>query len=226
MSNFQQIWEELRLKGEKTSKYPYDKVISFVFRYYKKLNTDKSKINILEVGCGIGNNLYPLAMEGFNVYGIDGSPTAIKKAKDIFKELNLKGYFIVQDFTNTFDFEDNKFDLIIDRGSITCVDYQSAKKCIKEIYRVLKKGGYFLFNPYSQDHYTFLSSSQKELTSFIETEQGTLSGTGKVCFYNEHMIKELLNEFKFEIQEFKHIVIDDLYDSRNKHAEFEIICRK
>lgn len=46
--------------------------------------TDQSKINLLEVGCGVGNFVWPLIEDGlkFNFYACDFSPVAL----DLFKK--------------------------------------------------------------------------------------------------------------------------------------------
>lgn len=36
MNTFQSLWEDLRKEGKQTARFPYDKVISFVFRYYPR----------------------------------------------------------------------------------------------------------------------------------------------------------------------------------------------
>jgi 2-polyprenyl-3-methyl-5-hydroxy-6-metoxy-1,4-benzoquinol methylase len=48
-----------------------------VLRYYLK-EKSKNDVKILEVGGGAGNNLWALELDGFSVYGIDGSSTALE----------------------------------------------------------------------------------------------------------------------------------------------------
>mgnify|MGYP001035193850 CR=1 FL=1 len=225
MKGFQSIWEELRKEGKQIARFPYDKVISFVFRYYPK-EKEKTEIKILEVGCGAGNNLWALALEGFDVYGIDGSETAIKLANDIFNKFGTKGNFYIQDFTKPFPFNDEIFDLIIDRGSITCIDIKDAQKTFKEIYRVLKTGGYFFFNPYSTKHFTYLSSTTKKTEKYVLTEKGSIAGTGFVCFYDIQDIEKLLDSNKWEVFEMREVTIEDKINQENLHSEWEVIVKK
>ncbi len=220
--SFQSIWEDLRKRGVQTARYPYDKVISFVMRYYPK-DKNKQDVNILEVGCGAGNNLWALALEGFNVYGIDGSEAAINIAKEIFNKFGVKGEFIVGDFTERFPFKEGYFDLVIDRGSITCVDYEDAKRTINEVHRVLKEGGYFFFNPYSKMHTSYISSKTRINDNFVLTEAGSIVGTGYVCFYDREDVIKLLD--RFEIIELKELTLKDNIDG-NIHGEWEVVCRK
>ena len=49
---FQNLWEKLRKKGENLSKYPYDEVVSFVFRYYPKLKKERKKEST-NIRCGM-----------------------------------------------------------------------------------------------------------------------------------------------------------------------------
>src|SRR6478752_606793 len=120
MENFNSaIWEkEIYGKGNHFNKYPFDNVVSFIYGNYPK-DKKRETIKILEVGCGAGNNLWFASREGFNVTGIDGSTSAIDFAKERFLQEGLQGNFMVGDFTK-LTFEDCEFDLLIDRGSITC----------------------------------------------------------------------------------------------------------
>lgn len=225
MVAFQSLWEDLRKEGKQTARFPYEKVISFVFRFYPK-EKEKKDVKILEVGCGAGNNLWALAMEGFEVYGIDGSETAIKMAKETFDKFGIKGEFFLQDFTNNFPFKNETFDLVFDRGSITCIDTEEAKRTLSEIYRVLKRNGFFLFNPYSKKHFSYSSSKIKKNDNFVLTEKGTIKNTGFVCFYNFEDVCKLIEEKNWEYIEFKELVIEDKINPENLHGEWEVIVKK
>jgi SAM-dependent methyltransferase len=222
MKSFQDIWEKLRQQGKHLTKYPYDFVVSFVFRYYPK-EKPRSKINILDVGCGIGNHLWFLAKEGFNAFGIDGSETAVKLAKKLLKEFNVEADIKVHDFTKPLPYENNFFDLVIDRSSLSCIDYSEMQKTLEEIHRVLKTGGYFLFSPYSKSHTSYLTSDKKG--NFVEVVEGSLKGTGWVCFYDEKDIRKLFSSEKWELIELSENISHDKI-SGNVNSWWIVVAKK
>jgi SAM-dependent methyltransferase len=222
MEGFQKVWEELRKKGKHLTKYPYDSVVSFVFRYYPK-NKPRNEINVLDIGCGIGNHLWFLAREGFNAFGIDGSETAVRIAKELLEEFKVTADVRVYDFTKPLPYEDNFFDLVIDRCSLSCVDYETVKKTIDEIYRILKLGGYFFFTPYSKSHTSYLESSKDG--NFVEVKSGSLKGTGFVCFYDEDDIRNLFPDERWKLIELSESVSRDRL-SGNINGGWKVVVEK
>ena len=84
-------WEEaIYSQGRHLNRYPFDAVVSFVYRYRPKVRAPQ-QIRILEVGCGAGNNLWFAAREGFDVAGIDGSDSAVDHARRRFEQEGLNG---------------------------------------------------------------------------------------------------------------------------------------
>ena len=73
------VWENV-FRSQAWGKYPGEDLIRFVARNFYGV-PDRSAIRLLEVGCGPGANLWFMAREGFTVYGIDGSQTAIDQAR-------------------------------------------------------------------------------------------------------------------------------------------------
>jgi len=70
---------------------------------------------VLDVGCGSGENALYLAHLGFEVWGIDAAPSAIKKAREKAKERGIKVKFLVGDALRLQSLQ-NKFDTVIDCG--------------------------------------------------------------------------------------------------------------
>ena len=92
---------------------------------------------MLELGCGTGHWSDYFSKKGFNVTGIDISDTMLNVAKN--KKINVK--FKIADSQN-IPFNDESFQII---SSITMLEFvDNQDKVIKEIYRVLKKGGWLI----------------------------------------------------------------------------------
>lgn len=223
MKNFNPIWEKI-FSHRNPSYYPFDNVVSFVFRNYPK-DKPKSEINILEVGCGGGNNMLFLAREGFNAFGIDGSSQALDIAKKRFREAGLSATFINGDFTD-LPFEDGFFDIVIDRCSIVCVNKINGQKAINQVHRVLLPKGKFFFNPYSDQHTS--CTTAKQLPNGITTNinRGTLVGNGDLSFYSKSELEDLFSsKWLIKDMKLKHF-IDQLSDANELHAEWELIMEK
>jgi SAM-dependent methyltransferase len=63
------VWDKL-FSSKSWGKYPSIQLVKFIASKYYNMK-DRSSINILEIGCGPGGNLWYLAREGFKVSGID-----------------------------------------------------------------------------------------------------------------------------------------------------------
>jgi len=136
------IWERV-FQNQEWGKYPNEELIRFIAKNFYKAK-DRKRIKILEIGCGPGANLWYLAREGFCVYGIDGSITAIKKAKNRLngEVKDWSGDLIVGDIT-TIPFNDQFFDAVVDVECLYCNSIEDLDEILNEINRVLKPKGMF-----------------------------------------------------------------------------------
>jgi len=89
---------------------PDQHVIDFIEG--NKINPYKHK-RILDLGCGNGRNSLWLVKNGFEVYGIDFSKSAI----DFCKE-HVKGAKFIVGYAQQLPFKDEFFDVVIDAGTI------------------------------------------------------------------------------------------------------------
>lgn len=219
------FWEnDIYSKNQHLNKYPYDNVVSFIFRNYPK-NISKNQIKILEIGSGAGNNLWFAAREGFDVTGIDGSQSAIKYATQRFDNENLKANFIVADFTATLPFEENTFDLVIDRASLTCCSWQGIQNTVGEVNRVLKKGGKFFSNTYSVKHDSYPTGTQNNNGTRSSFQSGTLRGIDHIYFFDEKDINLLFEEGWILLDKI-HKTVHHSNQDMGVHTEWEIIVEK
>ena len=143
------FWETKYASGH-SEKYPWDHIVSFLLRFYSNYS-GLTKPQLLEVGCGTGNNLLFASNEGFDVFGIDISPTAIQYSKTLLSEAGSDYSLHVGSFLS-LPYRDNMFDVVVDRCSLTCVDISEQHTAIKEILRCLKPGGLFHYSSYGFDH--------------------------------------------------------------------------
>lgn len=223
-SDVGQVWESIYSEGKALNRYPFDQVVTFLYRNYSR-SKPRSETKILEIGCGAGNNLWFAAREGFTVAGVDGSPSAIQYAQQRFTEDGLSGDFRIADFTN-LPHNDNLFDFVIDRGSLTCSTFKSAQKAVAEVHRVLAPGGRFFCNPYSDRHTSFMAGKASPDGRTIEITDGTAIGVGAICFYSKRDILSLFSE-GWKLISLRHLeFMEELQPHYTCHAEWIAIAEK
>jgi len=159
MTDIKDWYEEAyKNKGIKAQRrYPNEELLRFLgVNFFDESVKDRSDIKVLEVGCGSCANLWMIARENFDTYGLDLSEEALllgKKMLDHWQvEANLKqGNFL------ELPYEDNSFDVVVDVFSMNCVNHDNFLKAIKEVFRVLKKGGVFFSYTPSQNSDAFIN---------------------------------------------------------------------
>ncbi|MFC3853377.1 class I SAM-dependent methyltransferase [Salinispirillum marinum] len=133
-------WESI-FSTRPWGKYPGEDVIRFVARNFYK-SPDRSAIKLLEVGCGTGANIWYMAREGFSVFGVDGSKTAVSLCEQRLSE-EVSGWSgeIVQGDILNLPFEDGTFDGVLDVEAISCNAFEDSVQIYREMARVLKPHG-------------------------------------------------------------------------------------
>lgn len=154
----QNEWEAIYSGDSIRSKnlYPSEEVVSFVMRRFGQVR-DKAAINVLDVGCGWGNNLSFLKGQGFSYTGLDFSAIAVKHCRQYHANV------ICANLTE-IPLPDGEFDLVIDRMAIQHNGLEEIKQIFAEVWRVLKPGGLF--------HSSFIAEGKMPvLTTFLGEEE-------------------------------------------------------
>jgi SAM-dependent methyltransferase len=223
MKSFDPVWETKYAAGH-AQRYPWDCIVSFVFRHAPR-DRERRDVRVLEVGCGTGSNLWFAAREGFSVAGVDASASAIAAAQRRFEADTLNGDFHVANFTR-LPFPDGTFDLVVDRCALTCCDRFAAQSAVAEVERVLKPGGRFFFNPYSDAHSSFAAAETREDGFAENIRGGSLTGVGHIRFYGRRDITELLAD-GWQIEAMQRVTLsEELGPERLCHEEWRVIARK
>ena len=111
------------------------------------------KASILEVGCGCGRICFGLNELGYkNLLGIDFSKKMIKKARQIARIRQVGLSFQVADATE-LPFSDNLFEGAIFgfNGLMQIPGRDSRRAALKEVFRVLSPGSYFVFTTHERE---------------------------------------------------------------------------
>ena len=101
---------------------------------------------LLELGCGRGNVALSFASQGWDVTGVDFSPSAIEWAKRLAAEVGQAATFEVADLRQEWPFADNSFDVVIDASCLHFFHGVDRGHFLNEARRVLKPGGVFLLS--------------------------------------------------------------------------------
>jgi 2-polyprenyl-3-methyl-5-hydroxy-6-metoxy-1,4-benzoquinol methylase len=105
--------------------------------------------DVLDVGCGTGENALFLAGCGHNVWGVDSAPAAIEIARRKAKERGLAVTFLVQDTLNLQEIG-RTFDTVIDSGLFHTLSDPERQLFVWNLSAVLKPGGTYFMLAFSE----------------------------------------------------------------------------
>jgi 2-polyprenyl-3-methyl-5-hydroxy-6-metoxy-1,4-benzoquinol methylase len=148
----------------------------------------------LDLGCGAGNYAIYLAEQGFEVTGIDISPTAIKLSEDKAEEMGVKCTFLAADVLGDLREIKEDFDFIYDWLLLHHLFPEDRHKYIGNVQRLLRSGGRYMSTCFSEEDPQFGGKGK-----FRQTTLGTV-----LYFSSEEELKELYSLY-FNIDELKTI---------------------
>ncbi len=131
--------ERLNLDKSKLKKYEVD-IGKHLTRYNFANLFVREKSEVLDAACGVGYGTNLLSKKSKNIIGIDYSKSAIKFAKENYKNKKIK--FFESNILN-FKYK-KKFDVIVSLETLEHINRSDGIKWIKKCYNLLKKNGIFI----------------------------------------------------------------------------------
>ncbi|MEO5944373.1 MAG: methyltransferase domain-containing protein [Ferruginibacter sp.] len=158
---------------------------------------------ILDAGCGEGRNMYWFLQNNFEIFGVDSSEAAILNLKNLSPHLSPEKLQI--SFIEKLPFPDQFFNHVISSAVLHFAEsILHFKEMIKEMHRVLKKGGTLFIRMTSdigiEDKVKLLSHGNYHLPD------------GSMRFLlTKKILSEMMEEFNFSFLEpLKTVNVDDV----------------
>ena len=99
--------------------------------------------SVITLGCGVGRETIYLAKKGFEVIGVDFSPTAIKKARRRAKAEGVDVKFVEDDLTK-LQHVHGTYDLVMDFGALNDLSQSARDLYMENILPLTKSEGFFV----------------------------------------------------------------------------------
>jgi SAM-dependent methyltransferase len=154
----------------------------------------------IDLGCGAGNYAIYLAGMGFDVTGVDGSPTAIAIARESAEGKGVSCNFIVADLLGDLHEVEGQFDFGYDWELLHHIMPRNRETYVKNVSTLLNPGATYLSVCFSEDDPQFGGRGK-----IRETPIGTV-----LYFSSESELRELLSPY-FTIGELKTIDVSGKY---------------
>lgn len=185
--------------------YPNEELVRFIGRNFSSHEYNARKnIKILEAGCGSGSNLWMIAKEGFDTYGIDLSNESIQLTRKTLQFFDTTANLSVQNMCHV-NFPEDYFDAIVDILSSSCLTKAQGITFLKTVKKILKPNGLFFSYLPCKTSDAFLNTGESKLIDSdtldgITRKDSPLYGNfHPLRFFHPIEYENLLTSMDFEV---------------------------
>jgi SAM-dependent methyltransferase len=198
-------WDIRHQQGKYHWKEPEQSIIDLV-----PILKEKKLSKILDLGCGEGRHIIYLAQEGFQMYGLDISETAILKAKKWIWQEMQEAVLVDSDMIK-IPYGNNFFDGIIAVNVIYHNCLADIQKTVGEVHRILRPLGLFYLTLNTREADGYGNGEMVEPYAYIHDshkEDGIIH-----YYFDEKEARDLLSGF--HILQFNRIDKNEFDDDFN-----------
>jgi len=191
-------WErDVYGQGLAMNRWPYTELVSDLIHATR--GRDLGATDVLELGCGAGNNLRFVLDHGCRASGIDGSPSAIRVARERLGHFAGDRCDLRVGDVAALPWPDASQDFVLDRGPLTCLRLDALPGALAEVHRVLRLGGRFF-----SYHLFGLGSSDRRFGTEVAPQtfegfgRGRFQGAPPITFFDRGTIRNLWHLFRID----------------------------
>jgi ubiquinone/menaquinone biosynthesis C-methylase UbiE len=208
IETFDTAYVERGMRSQRS--YPNEALIQFLAsRYFRLPLEERGQIRILEVGAGSGANLWMIAKEGFDTYGIDSSQAGLDLAKHHLQtKWNVSATLVTASFTS-LPFDDNFFDAVVDVVSLQHLCLADTPAAFREIHRTLKRDGTFFSYRLSDHSIMFAQTDEERIDAAtlknISNPAMPLANNGPISFWSPALAHDYYKRAGFKMESIERI---------------------
>ncbi len=135
---------EARFYDKIWGRHDYDADVKFLASFFRKYHCK----SVIDIGCGTGNHVLRLSKLGYQVTGVDVSPTMLKIAKAKDKEAKIR--FLQRDMKKLEKViqKGQRFDAAICLGQVFShlMTNNDVQAFLNRLHKILKQNGLFVFS--------------------------------------------------------------------------------